>query len=172
MNETIKNLVTRRSIKKYSDKPVSRDDIETIIKAGLYAPTGKNRRITAFVAVTNKELRDKISKLNAKVLGADVDPFYNAPAVIVVFADRDINTHVEDGSCAMQNLMTAAYSLGIDSCWVHRAKEVFDSEEGREIARTLGIPDSYVGIGNCILGYRDCEYPTPVERIQKVIFVD
>ncbi|MBQ9848763.1 MAG: nitroreductase family protein [Clostridia bacterium] len=171
MNETVNNLIKRRSIKKYSDRPVSKEDIKTIIEAGLYAPTGRNRRCTLFLVVTDKEIRDKISKLNATVLGSDADPFYNAPAVIVVFADRSVNTHVEDGSCAMSNLMNAAFSMGIDSCWVHRAKEVFDSEEGRELARSLGVPDSHVGIGNCILGYRDCDYPVPAERTQKVIII-
>lgn len=172
MNETIKNLVTRRSIRKYTDKAVSREDIEKIIQAGLYAPTGMNRRSTLFLAVTDKELLAKLSKLNAGVLGTDTDPFYGAPAVIVVFADRTVNTPVEDGSCAMANLMNAAFSLGIDSCWIHRANQVFESEEGRDIARSLGVPDNYIGIGNCILGYRDCELPVPAERTQKVIFAE
>lgn len=172
MNETIKTLVTRRSIRQYSDKPVSREDIEKILQAGLYAPTGLNKRDTLFLVVTEKELRDRLSKLNAKVLGGDNDPFYGAPAVIVVFADRTRTTTVEDGSCAMANLMNAAFSLGIDSCWIHRAREVFESEEGREIARSFGIPDEYIGIGNCILGYRSCELPEALPRIQPVIFAE
>ena len=172
MNETIKTLTQRRSIRKYSQKPVSKSDIETIIKAGLYAPTGMNRRSTLFLAITNKEIISKISKLNAAVMGVDTDPFYGAPAVIVVFADRNVRTPVEDGSCAMANLMNAAFSLGIDSCWIHRAREVFESEEGRSIACELGVPDEYIGIGNCILGYRDCDLPVPLERTQKVIFAE
>jgi nitroreductase len=171
MNETVRNLINRRSVKKYSDKPVKREDIETILQAGLYAPTGRNTRDTLFLVVTDKELRDRLSKMNAAVMGAENDPFYGAPVVIVVFADRTRTTTVEDGSCAMSNLMNAAFSLGIDSCWVHRAREVFESEEGRNIARSLGIPDEYIGIGNCILGYRDCELNEPAPRTQPIIFV-
>ena len=172
MNETIKTLTERRSIRKYSDRPIKKEDLELILKAGVYAPTGRNTRDTLFLAVTQKELIVKLSKMNAAVLGSDNDPFYGASAVIVVFADRTRTTTVEDGSCAMANLMNAAFSLGIDSCWIHRAREVFESEEGRKLARSLGIPDEYIGIGNCILGYRDCELPTPVERTQPIIFVE
>lgn len=172
MNQTIKTLTERRSVRKFTDKPVSKEDIELILKAGVYAPTGRNTRDTLFLAITQKELMSKLSKMNAAVMGSENDPFYGAPAVIVVFADRTRTTTVEDGSCAMANLMNAAFSLGIDSCWIHRAREVFESEEGREIARSLGIPDEYIGIGNCILGYRDCELPTPVERTQPIIFVE
>lgn len=172
MNETVKTLVTRRSIRKFSDKPVSKEDIALILQAGVYAPTGRNSRDTLFLVVTNKELRDKISKLNAEVMGSDGDPFYGAGTVIAVFADRSRTTAVEDGSCAMANLMNAAFSLGIDSCWIHRAREVFESEEGRRIARSYGIPDEYIGIGNCILGYRDCELPEPLPRTQPIIFAE
>lgn len=172
MNQTIKTLTERRSVRKFTDIPVSKEDIELILKAGVYAPTGRNTRDTLFLAVTQKELISKLSKMNAAVMGSENDPFYGAPAVIVVFADRTRTTTVEDGSCAMANLMNAAFSLGIDSCWIHRAREVFEYEEGREIARSLGIPDEYIGIGNCILGYRDCELPIPVERTQPIIFVE
>lgn len=172
MNQTIKTLTERRSVRKFTDLPVSKEDIGLILKAGVYAPTGRNTRDTLFLAITQKELISKLSKMNAAVMGSENDPFYGAPAVIVVFADRTRTTTVEDGSCAMANLMNAAFSLGIDSCWIHRAREVFESEEGREIARSLGIPDEYIGIGNCILGYRDCELPTPVERTQPIIFVE
>ena len=170
MNETIKTLTTRRSIRSFCDKTVSREDIDTILQAGLYAPTGRNSRDTLFLVVTDKKLRDKISKMNAAVMGSDSDPFYNAGTVIIVFADRNRTTTVEDGSCAMANLMNAAFSLGIDSCWIHRAKEVFESDSGRELARSLGVPDEYIGIGNCILGYRNCELPEPLPRTQPIIY--
>lgn len=172
MNETIKTLTTRRSIRKFSEKPIRREDIDAILQAGLYAPTGRNTRDTLFLVVTDKALRDRLSKMNAAVMGSDSDPFYGASTVIVVFADRTRTTTVEDGSCAMANLMNAAFSLGIDSCWIHRAREVFESVEGREIARSFGIPDEYIGIGNCILGYRDCELPEPLERTQPIIFAE
>ena len=172
MNETLKTLTTRRSVRSYKYEEVPKEIIEKILQAGLYAPTGRNSRDTLFVVITNKETRDKIASLNANVMGMDKDPFYGAPCVIVVFADRTKLTYLEDGSLAMGNLMNAAFSLGVDSCWIHRAKEVFESEEGRKMARAWGVPDDYIGIGNCILGYGDCELPKPLERTQPVIFAD
>ena len=172
MNETIKTLVERRSVRKFTDKQIPKEILEQIIEAGLYAPTGKNMRNTLFLVVTDKELRDRISKLNADVMGSDNDPFYGANTVIIVFADTSRYTYVEDGALAMGNMMNAAFSLGVDSCWIHRAKEVFESAEGREIARSFGIPDSFAGVGNCILGYRDCELPSPAPRTQKVIYAE
>ena len=109
------------------------------------------------IAITNKETRDKLSKLNAKIMGADIDPFYGAPVVLVVLAKKDIPTHVYDGSLVMENLMLAANSLGIGSCWIHRAKEEFETDEGKEILKSLGIEEEYEGIGHCILGYKDEE---------------
>ncbi len=172
MNETLRCLKERRSVRSYSDKPIPKDILEKIVEAGLYAPTGKNRQNTLFLVITNKELIKKISKLNAEVMSSDSDPFYGAPAVIVVFADTDRYTYVEDGSVAMANLMNAAYSLGVDSCWIHRARQVFDSPEGRRIASELGVPDGYVGVGNCILGYRNGPLPSPSPRTQKVIYAE
>jgi len=171
MNETLNVLKSRRSVRSYSEKPIPKEVLEEIIEAGLYAPTGRNCRNTLFLVVTDKELRDKLSRMNAQVMGTDSDPFYGAPCVIVVFADTARYTYVEDGSVAMANLMNAAFSLGVDSCWIHRARQMFDSEEGRALARSFGIPDSFVGVGNCILGYRDCQLPIPSERTQKVIYV-
>lgn len=171
MNETIKTLVTRRSVRSYKYTPVPKEIIEQILQAGLYAPTGRNSRDTLFLVVTDKEIRDKLSAMNAAVMGSESDPFYGAPCVITVFADRTRHTYLEDGSIAMANLMNAAFSLGVDSCWIHRAKEVFETDEGREMARSFGIPDNYIGIGNCILGYGDCQLPQPAERTQKIIYI-
>lgn len=172
MNETLKTLTARRSVRSYKYNQVPKEIIDQILQAGLYAPTGRNSRDTLFLVVTNKEIRDKMSKMNAAVMGTDSDPFYGAPCVIVVFADRTRHTYVEDGSVAMANLMNAAFSLGVDSCWIHRAKEVFETEEGRNLARSLGVPDNYIGIGNCILGYGDCQLPNPAERTQPIIFAE
>ena len=172
MNETLKTLKERRSCRKYLEKQVEAEALDLILEAGTYAPTGMNRQAPVIVAVQDKETRDKIAKMNATVMGSENDPFYGAPCVIVVFADRTRHTYLEDGALAMGNLMNAAFSLGIDSCWIHRAREVFESDSGREIARSFGIPDEYIGIGNCILGYRDCTLPEPPERIQPVIFAD
>ena len=164
MNETIKNIITRRSVKKYQDKPVPVELVEEIVKAGTFAPSGMNKQAAIILAVTNKEMRDRLSKLNAAVLGADTDPFYGAPVVLVVLADKNIRTYIEDGSLVMGNLMNAAHALGLGSCWIHRAREVFESEEGKQILADLGIEGDYAGIGNCILGYVNGDYPEAKPR--------
>lgn len=153
MNEVIKAIKDRRSVKSYKPDAVPAELLDAILEAGTYAPTGRNMQSPIIIAVTDKNLRDKISKLNAEVMGMDGDPFYGAPAVLVVLADKSRNTYLYDGSLVMENLMLAAHSLGLGSCWIHRAKEVFDSEEGREILASLGIEGDYEGIGNCIVGY-------------------
>jgi nitroreductase len=160
MNETIQNLKTRRSVRNFSDKPVAKELIEQIVDAGLWAPSGMGKQAPIILAVTNKELRDKLSAMNADVMrssgrgpAGDFDPFYGGPVVLVVLADRSVVTHVYDGSLVMGNLMNAAKSLGVDSIWIHRAKEVFDSDEGKAILAELGVAGDYEGIGNCVLGY-------------------
>lgn len=164
MSEAYENMMTRRSVRKYLDTPVPAEVIDHIITAGLYAPTGRNMQSPIIVAVTDRELRDRLSRMNAAVMGSDGDPFYGAPAVLVVLADRNCRTHVYDGSLVMGNLMLAAHDAGLGSCWIHRAREVFDTDEGREILRGLGIEGDYEGIGNCIIGYADGAEPDAAPR--------
>lgn len=121
------------------------------------------------VVVRDKELISRISKLNAEIMGTDSDPFYGAPTVVIVFSDTKRPTHVEDGSLVMGNLMNAAHAVGIDSCWIHRAREVFETEEGWKMKEQWGVPADYIGVGNCILGYRDCEYPKAAPRKEDYI---
>lgn len=154
MNETIKTLVERRSCKKYSDKVVPDDILNKILTSGTYAPNGKGLQSPKIICVKNKEVRDELSKINASILGVDVDPFYGAPIVVVVLADKNISTYIEDGSLVIGNMLNASYSLGVDSCWIHRAKEMFETEEGKLLLKQWGVDDNYVGVGNCILGYR------------------
>lgn len=164
MESTINDILTRRSVKKYKSAPVPQEIIDKIINAGLYAANGMGAQSPIIIQVTNKEMRDKLSKMNADVMGANTDPFYGAPAVLVVLADTNRPTAVYDGSLVMGNLMLAAHALGIGSCWIHRAKEEFESEEGKEILKSLGIEGEYVGIGHCILGYADGEPKPGAER--------
>lgn len=164
MESTINDILTRRSVKKYKSAPVPQEIIDKIINAGLYAANGMGAQSPIIIQVTNKEMRDKLSKMNADVMGANTDPFYGAPAVLVVLADKNRPTAVYDGSLVMGNLMLAAHALGIGSCWIHRAKEEFESEEGKEILKSLGIDGEYVGIGHCILGYADGEPKPAAER--------
>ena len=160
MNETIQTLKTRRSVRNFTDNPVPRELVEQIIDAGLWAPSGMNRQSAIIVAVTDRALRNRLSKMNADVMRAagfgpagEFDPFYGGPVVLVVLADRSVPTAVYDGSLVMGNMLNAAKSLGVDSIWIHRAKEEFDSEEGRAILASLGVEGDYEGIGNCVLGY-------------------
>ena len=147
------DLLTRRSVRKYSDRPVEDEKLDKVLTAGLYAPTGMNNQAPVMVAVRDKETRDKLSRMNAAVMGASGDPFYGAPCVIVVLSDPERMTWVEDGSLVLGNLMNAAHSLGLGSFWIHRAKECFDTPEVKALLRAWGVPENYRGVGNCILGY-------------------
>lgn len=147
------DLLTRRSVRKYTDRQVEDEKLDKVLTAGLYAPTGMNNQAPVMVAVRDKETRDKLSRMNAAVMGASGDPFYGAPCVIVVLSDPERMTWVEDGSLVLGNLMNAAHSLGLGSCWIHRAKECFDTPEGKALLRAWGVPENYRGVGNCILGY-------------------
>ena len=153
MNETINTIISRRSIKAYTDELVSDYLLNEITTAATYSASGMNKQSALMVVVKDKALRNKLSALNASILGITSDPFYNAPVVIVVLADSNVRTYVEDGSLVMGNLLNAAHSVGVSSCWIHRAKEVFETKEGKLLLKEWGIPESYKGIGNCILGY-------------------
>ena len=153
MNEAYKNIIDRRSVRNFNDIKVSHDVIEKIVYAGQCAPSGMNRQIFAFVVVENEELIEKLSKMNAEIMNSTSDPFYGAKSMIIVFADSNAPTYLYDGALAMGNLMNAANALGVDSCWIHRAKEVFETEFGKKLKREWQIPESYEGIGHCILVY-------------------
>ena len=174
MNTTMQDLLTRRSIRSYTDQIPPKEVVEEICKAGTFAPTGMNRQAPIIVAVTNREVRDRLSQLNAGVFGKDndMDPFYGAPVVLVVLADTTAAfTWKEDGSLVMGNLLNAAHAKGLGSCWIHRAKEVFETEEGKAILTELGIDaNKYVGIGNCILGYVKGDYPEAKPRKENYVY--
>ena len=166
-------MLERRSIKKYLSDMPKREDIDKIIKAGLAAASGRNMQAPVIVAVTNKEIRDKLAKANADVMGAKLDPFYNAPCVLVVLAEKTAHTYVYDGSLTLGNMMLAAHELGLGSCWIHRAKEVMALPEWQEWIKSLGLEGEYEGIGNLVIGYRDGEYPDKKERKEgRVVYVD
>ncbi len=170
MNEVIKSLQERRSIRKYKPDMIPQEDIDTIIQAGTYAATGMGMQSPIIVAVTNKEVRDKLSRMNAQIMGTNTDPFYGAPVVLIVLADKDRPTYLYDGSLVMGNLMDAAHALGIGSCWIHRAKEEFESPEGKAMLKEWGIEGDYEGIGHCILGYADQDAPQPKPRKENYVY--
>ncbi len=166
-------METRRSIRNFKPDMVPKDVIEKIVRAGTYAASGMNRQSPVIVAVTNRKVRDRLSRLNAEIMGTDSDPFYGAPVVLVVLADKSCGTYVYDGSLVMGNLMLAAHALGIGSCWIHRAKEEFERPEGQEILKSLGIEGEYEGIGHCILGYVNGEYPdAPARKDGRMYYMD
>lgn len=160
----IEAMESRRSIRSYKPDMVPDDIIDRIVEAGTFAATGSGLQSPIIIVVKDRTMRDRLSRMNADFLGVDTDPFYGAPVVLIVLADRSVPTYVYDGSLVMGNLMLAAHSLGIGSCWIHRAKEEFDSPEGRDILSDLGIDGDYEGIGHCILGYPMGDIPEAKPR--------
>ena len=153
MNEILRILKTRCSTRQYLETQVPDTLLDAVLEAGIYAPSGMNNQKIYAVAVRDQETRDLLSQLNASIMGTDTDPFYGAPCVIVVLADPTVRTWVEDGSLMMGNLLNAAASLGLASCWIHRAKEVFDLPQGKALLQKWRLPEHLRGVGNCILGY-------------------
>lgn len=163
--ETMQAILTRRSVRSYQDTPVPQELLERVLEAGTYAATGMGRQSPIIIAITDRATRDALSHLNAEIMGTDNDPFYGAPAVLVVLARKDVPTHVYDGSLVMGNLMLAAHDAGLASCWIHRAKEEFERPEGKALLERLGLdPEEWEGIGHCILGYADGPEPEAKPR--------
>ncbi len=170
MNDTINCLLNRRSVRAYRPEQIKPEELKEILQAGLYAPSAMNLQSAVMLVIQDSETISMLSRLNAEVMGRDTDPFYGAPTVIVVLADKNAPNHVQDASLVMGNLMNAAFSLGVDSCWINRAREVFEMPEARALLREKGISDDYVGVGNCILGYRSGELPAaPPRREGRII---
>ena len=170
MNNAIDMIMNRRSVRSFKEEMLPRDVLEKILEAGTWAATGMNRQSPIILAVTNKALRDRLSAMNAQILNAagrdgSRDPFYGAPVVLVVLADKNVPTCIHDGSLVMGNLMQAAYDAGLGSCWIHRAQQMFDSTEDKALLRKWGLPENLKGVANCILGYPD-EEPAPKERVE------
>lgn len=172
MNDVLETIKTRRSIRKFRPDMVPQEILDRIIEAGTYAATGKNRQSPIILQVTNREVRDRISRLNCAIGGweAGFDPFYGAPAILIVLARKDSPHRVYDGSLVMGNLMLAAHALGVGSCWIHRAREEFETEEGAALLRSLGITEEYEGIGHCALGYADGAYPAAPPRKENWVY--
>lgn len=170
MKETLQDLKSRRSCRKYKQEQIKEEELNQILEAGTWAPTGMGAQSPILVVVQDEETIGKLSEMNAQVFGkTGMDPFYGAPTVVVVLADKSRRTYVQDGSVVMGNLMNAANAVGVGSCWVHRAKEVFESEEGKQFLKKWGIEGDYEGIAHCILGYAD-EEPKAAPRKENYIY--
>ena len=153
MNDVLRVLCERRSIRKYKPEQITREELDAVIEAGLCAPSGKNGQSAVIVAVQDRETRDLLSAMNAAVLGVKSDPFYGAPTVLVVLAEASSSYAVQDGSLVLGNLMNAAKAIGLGSCWINRAKEVFETAEGKALLNKWGLEGEWIGVGHCILGY-------------------
>lgn len=172
MNDIIKAMKERRSIRKFKADMPAKEDIEQIIEAGLYAANARGNQATITIAVTNKELRDKFSAINCKIGGwkEDFDPFYGAPVILIVLAEKDWKNRVYDGSLVMGNMMLAAHSLGLGSIWIHRAKEEFELPEYQQFLKDLGVEGEWEGIGHCAVGYIDGDMPKAAKRKDNRVF--
>ena len=163
MNDIFEVIKTRRSIRIFKPTAVDEALLDKVLEAGTYAPTGRGLQSPVIVAIQDKETRDYFSSLNAKVLGTDSDPYYGAPIIIVVLADGERNTFIEDGSCVLENMMLAAHALGLGSCWIHREREIFDSPAGKELLKKWGLSEKLRGVGSLALGYSN-QRPLTKER--------
>lgn len=171
MNEVIKAMIERRSIRSFKPEIPEKETLEQIIEAGLYAPSGMGRQSAIILAVTNKEVRDELMRANQKVMGVhDRDPFYGAPAILVVLAPKEEANHVYDGTLVMGNLLLATHALGLGGIWINRAKQEFEEEEWKQLLKELGVEGEYEGIGHCAVGYIDGEIPESKPRKENRVY--
>ena len=169
MSEALEVMKNRRSIRSYKDDPIPEELLCKVLEAGTYAATGMGKQSPIILCVTDKALRDRLSAMNAAIMGGKGDPFYGAPAVLIVLADKSVGTYLYDGSLVMGNLMNAAYDVGLGTCWIHRAKEMFASEEGKQLLKDLGVEGDYEGIGNCIIGFPEGDAPVAKPRKENYV---
>lgn len=171
--DAMETLINRRSCRAFEPHQIEREKLEQILDAGMYAPSGMSRQPVRFVVVQNEAVREQLTRMNAEIMGVSSDPFYGAPTIVVVLVDASVPTAVEDGSLALGNMQNAAFSLGIGSCWIHRAREEFESAEGRELLASWGLPadGSLLGVGHCALGYASKELHAAKPRKENVTWV-
>ena len=170
MNTELQALMERRSIRSYKPDMVPQELIDQVIEAGLYAASGHGEQDSIIVAVTNKEVRDKLSQMNRAIMGTTSDTFYGAPVVLIVLAPKSNKNGIYDASLIMGNLMQAAHAVGLGSCQINRAKQEFESEEGKQLLKEWGIEGEYEGVGHCILGYINGKVPPALKRKPNRVF--
>ena len=163
-NPILENIRTRRSVRKYKEAQITEDELNTVLEAGTYAPSGRGLQSPILVAVQEPETKKRLIKMNAEIMGTDTDPYYGAPTLILVFAPVDRTTYIEDGSCVLDTMMLAAHSIGLASCWIHREKEMFAPTEGKALMKKWGVPENFNGIGALALGYADGPLPQAPQR--------
>ena len=169
--EGLKMLEERRSCRAYKPEQITEEQLQAVLRAGTYAPTGMGRQSPIIVAVQDRQTIDTLNRMNAQIMGnPEANPFYGAPTVLIVLADRSIPTHFYDGCCVMDNLLNAAEAAGLGACWIHRAREEFESDEGKAMLAKWGVQGDYEGIGHCILGYREGDKPEATPRKENYVY--
>lgn len=156
-NDFLKVIETRRSCRRYKPEQITDEELKAVLEAGTYAPTSRGMQSPYIVAVQNEEVLSRLAKMNADIMGVTSNPYYDAPTCVLVFAPSLANNPVQDGSCVLENMMLAAHALGLGSCWIHREREMFATEEGRRLMEEWGLPEGLMGIGALALGYPDGE---------------
>ena len=167
--EALEVLKNRRAIRKYKADQITDEELNIVLEAGTFAPTGAGTQGVKIVAVQSPEYVAKVDALNAKVIGKDMHPYYGAPTIILVFETPECFTHELDGAAVCTNMLNAAYAVGLGSCWIHRCKQMFEMEEGKELLKEWGLPEDLVGVASMALGYADCEHPVPKPRKEDYI---
>jgi nitroreductase len=164
-NDFLELIKNRRSIRKFKVEQIKQDELEAVLEAGTYAPTGGGAQSPLIIVVQDKAVIEELVRMNAKIMGTSGNPYYGAPVIVLVLASPTIRkTYVEDGACVLQNMMLAAHAIGLGSCWIHREKEMFDTPEGKALLKKWGVSEEFVGVGSIALGYPDCELPAPAKR--------
>lgn len=156
-NPVIEAMKKRRSVRKYKSDPVPQELVDQVIEAGTYAASGMGLQPWLVVQVDDAAIREGLRKDNARIMGAteDSDPFYGAPVCLVVLGLRGNPNHNSDVSLMMGNMMLAAHSLGLGSCWINRAREEFEMPKWKEWLCALGVEEDYEGVAHLILGWPD-----------------
>ena len=170
MNDILNIITSRRSVKNFKPNMVDGKLIEKVITAGTFAPSGKNLQSPIIIAITNKEVRDELSKICAQLRSINLDPFYGAPVILVVLANKSVPTYLYDGSCVMENMLLEAHSLGLGACWIHHAKQVFETDYGKNLLNSLGVQGEYEGIGHCVIGYSEKQNVNKIQRKENYVY--
>ncbi len=171
MANTLDDLKNRRSCRSYQPRQITEEELQQVLEAGMYAPTGRGAQAPVIVVVQDPDTIETLRNMNASILGnPEADPFYGAPTVLIVLADKSRPTYLYDGSCVMDNLLNAAQAVGLGACWIHRAKEEFESAEGKAMLEQWGVQGDYEGIGHCVLGYRADAVPAPAPRKANYVY--
>lgn len=171
-NDMLELIKTRRSIRKYRPEQIKDEELDAVLEAGTYAPSGKGKQVATIVAVQDQETRKTLARMNAQVLGKEIDPYYAPPTIVLVFADTSRPTYVQDASCVLENMMLAAHALGLGSCWINREREMFETDEGKEMMKRWGLDEALVGVGAISLGYIDGNPPKVAKRKEDYIIKD